>query len=243
MEKTSTVARAIALFALVAAFNGLRAQSFEVATIKPAVPDAGGSSGEDGRNGSLRVYNVSLKRCIRYAYGIPEGQIVGGPDWIDKLRFDITAKASYAASERELLKMLQPFLGDRFRLKMHHETRPMSGYILKVSRSGMKAKVSEPNGRHGANGARGRIDTVGTPVAELVIRLTDIVGRPVIDNTGETREFDFHLRWTPDDADPSLSDAPSLFTALQEQTGLNLAAQSVPADVLVIDHAEMPSDN
>ena len=42
---------------------------------------------------------------------------------------------------------------------------------------------------------------------------------------------------------PSLSDAPSLFTALQEQTGLNLAAQSVPADVLVIDHAEMPSDN
>jgi uncharacterized protein (TIGR03435 family) len=45
----------------------LRAASFEVASIKPAVPDAGGSSGEDGRNGVLRMYNVSLKRCIRYA--------------------------------------------------------------------------------------------------------------------------------------------------------------------------------
>ena len=44
----------------------LHAASIEVATIKPAVPDAAGSSGEDGRNGVLKMWNVSLKRCIRY---------------------------------------------------------------------------------------------------------------------------------------------------------------------------------
>jgi hypothetical protein len=52
-----------------------------VATIKPAVPDAFGSSDENGRRGFLKVYNVSLERCSRYAYGMPETQIVGGRKW------------------------------------------------------------------------------------------------------------------------------------------------------------------
>ena len=39
------------------------------------------------------MYNVTLKRCIRYAYGISEAQILGGPKWIDELRYDILAKA------------------------------------------------------------------------------------------------------------------------------------------------------
>lgn len=69
------------------------AATFEVASIKPAVPDAAGSSGEDGRNGVLKVYNVTLKRAIRYAYRVPETLIFGGPKWIDDLRYDILAKA------------------------------------------------------------------------------------------------------------------------------------------------------
>jgi uncharacterized protein (TIGR03435 family) len=68
----------IALSGLLFATALLRAASFEVASIKPAVPDAFGSSGEDGRNGVLRMYNVTLKRCIRYAYMIAEDQILGG---------------------------------------------------------------------------------------------------------------------------------------------------------------------
>ena len=39
-----------------------------------------GSSGEDGRNGTLKVYNVTLKRCIRYAYGISEARFSAGPN-------------------------------------------------------------------------------------------------------------------------------------------------------------------
>jgi hypothetical protein len=39
------------------------------------------------------------------------------------------------------------------------------------------------------------------------------------------------------------SDAPSLFTAIQEQLGLKLDAETVQGQVLVIDHIERPSDN
>jgi uncharacterized protein (TIGR03435 family) len=237
----------IVLSGLLLATLLVQAASFEVASIKPAVPDAGGSSGEDGRDGVLRVYNVTLKRCIRYAYAIAEDQISGGPKWIDDLRFDIVGKADHRAGEPELLAMLQPLLADHFKLEFHHESRITPGYALSVAKGGIKGKVSDPNRHSGANGGRGFIDAVACPVSELTIRLSALLGRPVVDMTGDKRKFDFHLRWTPDEtragADSAASDSPSLFTALQEQLGLKLDARKVPADLLVVDHAELPSDN
>ena len=42
---------------------------------------------------------------------------------------------------------------------------------------------------------------------------------------------------------PVPSAPPSIFTALQDQLGLKLESQIAPVDVLVIDHAEEPSEN
>jgi uncharacterized protein (TIGR03435 family) len=235
-------------FVAAVALLGLGQASFQVATIKPAVPDAAGSSGEDGRRGLLKIYNVTLKRCIRYAYNMPETQILGGAKWVDEIRYDITAKADEPVAESELLKMLQPLLADRFKLTFHHERRFVAGYALTVAKSGVIAKVSElPDGRSGGNGGRGWIHSVGAPLSALVIRLSDLLQRPIVDTTQDARRFDFDLRWSPD-VEPlgtasTSSDGPSLFTALEEQLGLRLVAQRVQADVLVIDHAELPSEN
>jgi uncharacterized protein (TIGR03435 family) len=239
----------IVLSALLATTLLLQAASFEVATIKPAVPDAGGSSGEDGRLGTLRAWNVTLKRCIRYAHAIAEDQILGGPKWIDDLRYDILAKADHPAGEPELLTMLRPLLADRFKLAFHHESRELPGYALTAMRGGIKAQESDPNWHSGANGVRGFIDAVASPLSELTIRLSALLGRPVVDMTvvNTTRKFDFYLRWTPDDtplgADSATPDRPSLFTALQEQLGLKLESRRVPVDVLVVDRAELPTAN
>jgi uncharacterized protein (TIGR03435 family) len=49
-----------------------------------------------------------------------------------------------------------------------------------------------------------------------------------------------------DPAGPSQSadtSTPSIFTALQEQLGLKLEARRHPVEILVIDHAEKPSEN
>ena len=69
---------------------------------------------------------------------------------------------------------------------------------------------------------------------------TNALDRPVIDKTGITGRFDFHLEYTPDrfvTADAPGS-GPSIFTAVQEQLGLKLEKANGPAEFLVIDSIE-----
>ena len=75
------------------------------------------------------------------------------------------------------------------------------------------------------------------------------IDRIVVDRTGLTGTFDVDLTWnfeaTADNhgvpLPPPDSNAPSLFTALQEQLGLKLESTKGPVDILVIDHAEPPT--
>ena len=82
-----------------------------------------------------------------------------------------------------------------------------------------------------------------------------VMDKPVVDKTGVEGEFDFSLRWTPDESQfrgmgitvPLPGDGttalPGLFTAIQEQLGLKLEPQKIPCEVLVIDRVERPSEN
>ena len=89
---------------------------------------------------------------------------------------------------------------------------------------------------------RGGTDTLAVLAFELSWRL----GRPVIDQTGLNGRYQLTLNWAEDDGTSpgtNTSNGPSLFTAIQEQLGLKLEATRGPVPVLVIDHAEKPSDN
>jgi uncharacterized protein (TIGR03435 family) len=100
-----------------------------------------------------------------------------------------------------------------------------------------------------------RADTTGQgiPIASFVNLLSFQLGRTVIDKTGLTGSYDFVLQWTLeengsfksiDGATPTPeSSGPSIFTAIQEQLGLKLESQKGLGEVLVVDHAEKPSEN
>jgi uncharacterized protein (TIGR03435 family) len=91
----------------------------------------------------------------------------------------------------------------------------------------------------------------GVTMETFARNLSNFAGRITLDRTGLTGTFDVDLEWSPDQLPPpgSLpaglppppSDAPSLFTAMQEQLGLKLDSQRGPVEVLVIDSAERPT--
>src|SRR5215510_3936220 len=107
--------------------------AFDVSSVKPN-KEGGPSSVRVTPGGMLTVTNNNLRNIIRNAWNITNDQIVGGPDWIDAERFDITAKASGPFKQEDGRSMLQALLADRFGLVTHNETRELSVYLLVLAR-------------------------------------------------------------------------------------------------------------
>ena len=61
----------------------------------------------------------------------------------------------------------------------------------------------------------------------------------MFNRTGIQGEFDLKLNYAYEDN----PDAPSLFTAIQTQLGLQLQPAKGPVEYFVMDHAEKPSEN
>lgn len=78
-------------------------------------------------------------------------------------------------------------------------------------------------------------------MSALAANLTRAAGRTVVDRTGLTDSFDFSLEYATDPLAGGAGDAPSLFTALEEQLGLRLQASRAVIPVVVIDHIERPT--
>ncbi len=102
----------------------------------------------------------------------------------------------------------------------------------------------------------GQLSAKGASISVLTTLLAQILGRPVVDNTGIEGNFDFTLEYTPDEsqrgvgvaggvsrdaAPPAEFSGPSIFTALQDQLGLKLESQKGPVETLVIDRVDRPT--
>jgi len=232
--------------------------AYDVMTIKPNNSGSGGTS-YGGHDDSFMAQNLSLKMLLQYTYDLNEDSIVGIPSQLDSKRFDIKAKLSdpdldalKKLSEKQGRLMLLPLLAERFQLKTHMETRPGSIYELVVAKGGPKFKpsadqTSRANGSLGtsSNGKSSKITANCMPIASLAKVLTDQIHQPVVDKTALAGNYDLTLQWTPDDRPASTDDnaPPSIYTAVQEQLGLKLQSAKAPVEVMVVDHAAMPSDN
>jgi uncharacterized protein (TIGR03435 family) len=199
-------------------------------------------------------------------------QISGGPAWINSEKFDtvatedenLLAQLNKLPPEQQGDQnriMIQKFLSDRFKLSIHRETRELTTYTLLLAKGGPKLKPGVLDPKLPANIPQTRINIMGagslaghnsttSQLAQVLSVESEIGGRTVIDKTGLTGKYDFTLKWIPDSAmDVHSSGAetqenlPQLFTALQEQLGLRLASAKAPVDVIVVDHADMPSEN
>ena len=99
--------------------------------------------------------------------------------------------------------------------------------------------------------AGARMQGGGIAMPELVRMLSLVLGRSVIDKTGFAARFDLQLDFITDESTPAMpppppgSDmpGPSLSQALRRQLGLQLESTKAPVEVVVVDHAELPSGN
>jgi uncharacterized protein (TIGR03435 family) len=182
------------------------------------------------------------------AYAVGPNQIIGGPDWLDSDRFEITAKAEEPVGDGILMTMLRSLLVERFKLALHREMKPTDAYVLEVRNNGAKLERGDGKGAATNNG-RGHIVATNASMNRFAEILSRQMDRPVVNQTGLQGVFNLTLQWSPDSARPAnpqngaATEGPSIFTAIQEQLGLRLRAQKVPVDVLVIDHAERPDAN
>jgi uncharacterized protein (TIGR03435 family) len=229
----------------------------EVATVKPSPP------GGQGRLYTVRglqvmAINVTLLNVITFAYDLHERQVSGGPAWMSTDRFEISIKPDTPGqpNNAQMKKLFQKALADRFQLKFHTEKRELSVYAITLP-ANTKHKLTEST-------AGGNLPSLLFPrIAFLPARnatMMDlaqsmqgaVMDRPVVNQTGIAGRYDFTLDWMPDDFQfasfgprPPMPDngKPNIFQAFQDQLGLKLESTRAPADVLVIDKAEKPSDN
>jgi uncharacterized protein (TIGR03435 family) len=176
----------------------------------------------------------------------------------------------YDALQPELETLFQSVLVDRFKLAFHRETKELPVYSLVVAKNGPKIQAVEegdcPEVPTPENPCRflrrtnfAQLTAQKAPMAALAIVLATTTNTSVADKTGLKGSFSYKLDWRPylQAPEPPLggnqpvplvafdpaSFGPAISTALQEQLGLKLDSSKGPVEILVIDHAERPSEN
>lgn len=208
-------------------------------------------------DGRFTATNVTLKLLIGVGWS---QKVTGGPSWVSTDGYDVSAKEPEGnLSDDKFSLMMQNLLKDRFRLRVHTELRPTTVYVLKSARSGLK--LPEANSESCLTGSntpeadpRMKCGSMNvTP--ELILNekismewftgvLGEVLGRPVLNETGFAGSFKVHLEFAP--MDPIAIDnnrKPSIFSVLEQQLGLKIESQRGTEEILVIDHVERPSEN
>jgi uncharacterized protein (TIGR03435 family) len=199
---------------------------------------------------------------------LPSDLVSGGPSWINSEHYDIEAKlgdsqvaALYKSSELDRIlqirRMAQALLADRFKLAVNDTTVTRPVYALLIAKGGPKLQESTPGSPSPIKSEGrpmelmeepGEMRAHATPISTLAraLSLESAVGRPVLDQTGLTGNYNFDLKWTPDlnsqgampgpspsaEAPPPDASSPSIFTAIQEQLGLKLESTKGPEEAI-----------
>jgi uncharacterized protein (TIGR03435 family) len=150
--------------------------------------------------------------------------------------------------------MLQAMLADRFALSFHIEKKALPSFELVLARRdrklGPELRPTTDDCRpecwvRTVYGQSIRMTSPGVEMSRFAFVLSMVLRQPVIDHTGLKGLFGVNMEFAPSTelAAPPPSDAPSLFTAIEERLGLKLRAQRAPLDVLVVDRAQKPTVN
>jgi uncharacterized protein (TIGR03435 family) len=201
------------------------------------------------------VHHATMLDLISKAYGFRTGNILSGPFWIDKTRYDIAAEAPPDTSDDVVKQMLRSLLADRFKLVVHTEDKPLPAYLITAPDGASRMKPSEGSGTPGCKSQQS-LDTNPTPGAPVVFSchaesmtafatfIHEIMANPAteIDATGLQGQWDFDFKalYPP----RTNTDVVNNFRAIESWVGLKIEPGTAPLPVLVVDSVnEKPTPN
>ena len=113
-----------------------QAPAFDVASIKPTRA-TGDTSIQARYTGGFTANNAPLRALVTRAFGVHDSQLIGAPGWFATERFDVDARVDPAppGGPEALLPLLRTLLTERFKLRVHNETRELPAFVLTVARS------------------------------------------------------------------------------------------------------------
>jgi uncharacterized protein (TIGR03435 family) len=238
---------------------GQTAPAFEVASVKRNTTNGQVDMTPRRSGDKVIMHNTQLAAVFAYAYHLDLAYQYSGnlrlPDgwnW-----YDIEATVEGTPGDDQLRLMFQTLLADRFKLKVHRETREVTVYELVAAKNGPRLKAAQAGSRIAVDdrplsagrggvvmGRDGRhLAGKGGTMDQIVRALVGELRAPVVDRTGLTGTFDFDVRFVAENNPPDAEPGPSLATAIQEELGLRLEKSKGPVEVVVIDHLEKPSEN
>ena len=243
---------------------------FEAAVLRVNRSGDRGTSIGQRPGGQYIMTNGTIALLLLNAFGPQNGEIVGAPPWVTSDRYDLLATANATTTSDDLRLMLRALLAERLKLQAHLEPREQPVYFLVAARDDRRlgpqiartsrdcaavdaadrAGTPRPQLEPPTNGAPpcglrvndGEMLAGGKTMDELAGNLGRLAGRPVFNRTSLDGYYDLTLKFSRDQ-DSANPDAPSIFTALQEQLGLKLEPGRAPLGTLVIDQIERPSEN
>ena len=232
---------------------------FEAATIKHHNPNDtnlySNAAGFMGSVGGRVFFGGPAKMLVQVAYGLQDYQVTGGPEWAASERFEINAVPSDNSPSRKIpirkaeptaeqRQMLQALLLQRFGLRCHFETKQGEVYLLTRGSKPLKFVAPEnPDSDPRAivyrrpTGMDGEAIGTNTTTDYLATRLGRYLRLPVLNQTGVTGSWDFHV----DPIDPENQDVQTAVYSVVERLGLKLNRSRGPIQTLVIDHIDRPT--
>jgi uncharacterized protein (TIGR03435 family) len=242
--------------------------AFDVASIREYRADGGMRYIDNMPHNSLyHGEGVALWGLILAAYDLQiVNQLENLPHWGFETMYTINAKSDPSTDEAlaklnesdakaEKRHMLQVLLAERFHLQIHSETRTSNTYeLITTSRTAkLMTPVQGDVGKtvstctmyfHRDKGAE--VDSKGCPFHIFFSDLKQNLGTDVLDRTGMTGMYAYHLMWWPTQLPQGAASGdryPALKDALHEQLGLELKSTKGPVTFLVVDHIERPTPN
>jgi len=250
---------------------------FEAASVRKSAPGARPRgvdlflpySKQQPKSGLLSA-NLFLCEYIAAAYGVTDIGLIAEmrktlPEWAGE--YDIEARAEGIPTRAQMLAMMRQLLVERFKLRVHYETRklPVKKFVLakqgklgpglvvhpanQSCEVGGKAKLCGMNTGWDKDG-RIHVAMVGVNMAQIVGYLGTLRanGEILVNKTELTGDYDAHLEYILEAPEGMKLNHPApsgqlLDEAIEKQLGFKLVKGIEPVQVLVIDHVEPPSAN